>query len=158
MLGICDLSDGLILSEEVSEGYPPMEFKTVLTTCPYCGCGCGLLLEVLDGKVIGTLPSKTSPVNEGKLCVKGWTVHEFVTSPNRLTKPMVRKTETLEDASWNEALDLAAKRLKEIKEKYGPDSIGVLTSAKCTNEENYLLQKFTRAAIGTNNIDHCARL
>jgi predicted molibdopterin-dependent oxidoreductase YjgC len=158
VLGICDLSDGLILSEEVSEGYPPMEFKTVLTTCPYCGCGCGLLLEVLDGKVIGTLPSKTSPVNEGKLCVKGWTVHEFVTSPNRLTKPMVRKTETLEDASWNEALDLAAKRLKEIKEKYGPDSIGVLTSAKCTNEENYLLQKFTRAAIGTNNIDHCARL
>jgi predicted molibdopterin-dependent oxidoreductase YjgC len=135
-----------------------MEFKTVLTTCPYCGCGCGLLLEVLDGKLIGTLPSKTSPVNEGKLCVKGWTVHEFVTSPNRLTKPFVRKGGTLEQSSWDDALDLAAKRLKEIKERYGPDSIGVLTSAKCTNEENYLLQKFTRAALGTNNIDHCARL
>jgi formate dehydrogenase alpha subunit len=115
-------------------------------------------LEVLDGKLIGTLPSKTSPVNEGKLCVKGWTVHEFVTSPNRLTQPMVRKGEKLEESSWNEALDVAAKRLKEIQEKYGPDSIGVLTSAKCTNEENYLLQKFTRAALGTNNIDHCARL
>ncbi len=135
-----------------------MGFKTVLTTCPYCGCGCGVLLEVLDGKLVGTLPSKTSPVNEGRLCVKGWTVHEFVTHPTRLTKPMVRKDEGLAESSWNEALGLAVKRLGEIKEKYGPDSIAVLTSAKCTNEENYLLQRFTRAAIGTNNIDHCARL
>jgi formate dehydrogenase alpha subunit len=70
----------------------------------------------------------------------------------------VRKNEGLHESSWNEALSLAATRLKEIKEKYGPDSIAVLTSAKCTNEENYLLQKFARAAIGTNNIDHCARL
>jgi predicted molibdopterin-dependent oxidoreductase YjgC len=135
-----------------------MEFRTVLTTCPYCGCGCGLLLEVLDGKLIGTLPSKTSPVNEGKLCVKGWTVHEFVSSSNRLTQPLVRNGASLEESSWQGALDLAAGRLKEIKERYGPDSIGVLTSAKCTNEENYLLQKFTRAALGTNNVDHCARL
>jgi predicted molibdopterin-dependent oxidoreductase YjgC len=135
-----------------------MEFKTVLTTCPYCGCGCGLLLEVLDGKLVGTLPSKTSPVNQGKLCVKGWTVHEFVTSPHRLIKPMVRKDDVLEESSWDQALELAAARLKEIKGKYGPDSIAVLTSAKCTNEENYLLQKFTRAVLGTNNIDHCARL
>jgi predicted molibdopterin-dependent oxidoreductase YjgC len=158
VLGIWDLSDGFILPKKVSEGHLSMEFKTVLTTCPYCGCGCGLLLEVLDGKLVGTLPSKTSPVNEGKLCVKGWTVHEFVTSPHRLTQPMVRKEGGLEESSWNEALDVAAKRLKEIKEKYGPESIGVLTSAKCTNEENYLLQKFTRAALGTNNVDHCARL
>jgi predicted molibdopterin-dependent oxidoreductase YjgC len=71
---------------------------------------------------------------------------------------MVRKDNTLQDSSWSDAFNLAAARLKEIKEKYGPDSIAVLTSAKCTNEENYLLQKFTRAAIGTNNIDHCARL
>jgi predicted molibdopterin-dependent oxidoreductase YjgC len=92
------------------------------------------------------------------LCVKGWTVHEFVMSPNRLTQPLVRKGEGFHESSWNEALSLAATRLKEIKEKYGPDSIAVLTSAKCTNEENYLLQKFARAAIGTNNIDHCARL
>lgn len=135
-----------------------MEFKTVLTTCPYCGCGCGLLLEVVDGKVIGTLPSKTSPVNEGKLCIKGWTVHEFIHSLSRLTRPLVRKEGGLREASWEEALDLSVRRLQEIKEKYGPDSIAVLTSAKCTNEENYLLQKFTRAVLGTNNIDHCARL
>lgn len=135
-----------------------MEFKTVLTTCPYCGCGCGLVLEVLDGKVIGTLPSKTSPVNEGKLCIKGWTVHEFIHHPSRLVQPLVRKGDDLREASWKEALDLSVRRLKEIKEKYGPNSIAVLTSAKCTNEENYLLQKFTRAVLGTNNIDHCARL
>ena len=135
-----------------------MEFKTVLTTCPYCGCGCGLLLEVLDGKLVGTLPSKTSPVNEGKLCVKGWTVHEFVMSPHRLTRPMVRSEGGFEETSWEKALEVAASRLRDIKEQFGPDSIGVLTSAKCTNEENYLLQKFTRAALGTNNIDHCARL
>jgi predicted molibdopterin-dependent oxidoreductase YjgC len=135
-----------------------MEFKTVLTTCPYCGCGCGLLLEVLDGKVIGTLPSKTSPVNEGKLCVKGWAAHEFVMSPERLIKPLVRENDGLREATWAEALELSARRLSETKEKYGPDSIAVLTSAKCTNEENYLLQKFARATLGTNNIDHCARL
>jgi len=135
-----------------------MEFKTVLTTCPYCGCGCGLLLEVLDGKLVGTLPSKTSPVNEGKLCVKGWTVHEFVMSPHRLTRPMVRSEGGFEETSWEKALEVAASRLRDIKEQFGPDSIGVLTSAKCTNEENYLLQKFARAALGTNNIDHCARL
>jgi len=135
-----------------------MEFKTVLTTCPYCGCGCGIVLEVLDGKLVGALPSKTTPVNEGKLCIKGWTVHEFVTSPKRLTEPMVRKDGTLKDAPWDEALEMAATRLREIKGKYGPDSIAMFSSAKCTNEENYLLQKFCRAAIGTNNIDHCARL
>ena len=117
-----------------------------------------MLLEVLDGKLVGTLPSKTSPVNEGKLCVKGWTVHEFVTSPQRLTRPMVRKDGRLAECSWDEALNVAANRLKEIKEKHGPDSIAVLTSAKCTNEENYLLQKFCRAGLGTNNVDHCARL
>ena len=135
-----------------------MEFKTVLTTCPYCGCGCGIVLEVLDGKLVGTLPSKTSPANEGKLCVKGWTVHEFVASPNRLSKPMVRKDGTLREASWDDALEMAARNLREIKEKHGPDSIAMFSSAKCTNEENYLLQKFCRAAIGTNNIDHRARL
>src|SRR4030042_5536680 len=100
-----------------------MEFKTVLSFCPYCGCGCGMLLEVLDGKIVGTLPSKTGAVNQGKLCVKGWTVHEFVTSPNRLTKPMVRQGDGLQESSWDEALNIAAHRLKEIKEKYGPDRI-----------------------------------
>jgi len=113
---------------------------------------------VLDGKAVGTIPCKTSPVNEGKLCIKGWNVHEFIHNEKRLKKPLLRKNGKLEEASWDEALDFTAARLKEIKEKSGPDSIGFLTSAKVTNEENYVLQKFARAAVNTNNVDHCARL
>jgi predicted molibdopterin-dependent oxidoreductase YjgC len=107
-----------------------MDYKTVLTTCAYCGCGCGLYLEVLDGQLIGTIPSKTNPINEGKLT----------------------------ESSWDEALDYTASRLKEIKEAHGSDSIAFLASAKVTNEENYIIMKFARAAVGTNNVDHCARL
>jgi predicted molibdopterin-dependent oxidoreductase YjgC len=135
-----------------------MEYNTVLTTCTYCGCGCNFYLEVLDGQIIGTIPSKTSPVNRGKLCVKGWNVHEFVQSPKRLTRPLLRKNGGLKEVSWDEALDYTALRLKEIKEANGSDSIAFLASAKATNEENYLIQKFARAAAGTNNVDHCARL
>ena len=135
-----------------------MDYKTVLTTCTYCGCGCGFYLEVLDGQVIGTIPCKTHPVNEGKLCIKGWNVHEFIQSPKRLTRPMLRKNGGLVEVSWDEALDYTAAKLREIKDTHGSDSIGFFASAKVTNEENYLIQKFSRAAIGTNNVDHCARL
>lgn len=135
-----------------------MDYKSVLTTCTYCGCGCGLYLQVMDGQATHTLPSKTSPVNEGKLCVKGWYIHEFVHHPNRLKKPLMRQNGALQETSWESALGYAATELKRIKETYGPDSIAFLTSAKCTNEDNYVLQKFARAVIGTNNVDHCARL
>jgi predicted molibdopterin-dependent oxidoreductase YjgC len=97
-------------------------------------------------------------VNQGKLCVKGWYIHEFVQHPNRLRKPLVRKNGVQQEVSWDEALDTAAGELKRIKEAYGPDSIAFFSSAKCTNEDNYILQKFARAVIGTNNVDHCARL
>ena len=135
-----------------------MDYRTVLTTCTYCGCGCNFYLEVLDGDIIDTIPLKTSPVNEGKLCIKGWNVHQFVQSERRLTGPLVRKAGELVPVSWEEALDYTATRLKEIKDDSGADSIGFFASAKVTNEENYLLQKFARAAVGTNNVDHCARL
>lgn len=135
-----------------------MDYRTVLTTCTYCGCGCNIFLEVLDGEPIGTIPCKTSPVNEGKLCIKGWNLHEFIRNDGRLTTPLIRKNGKLEEATWDEALDFTASKLKEIKEKNGSDSIGFLTSARVTNEENYLLQKFARAGVGTNNVDHCARL
>jgi predicted molibdopterin-dependent oxidoreductase YjgC len=115
-------------------------------------------LEVLDGEAISTIPSKTNPINEGKLCVKGWNIHEFVQHPKRLTKPLIRKNGTLTESSWDEALDYTASRLKEIKEAHGSDSIAFLASAKVTNEENYAIMKFARAAVGTNNVDHCARL
>jgi predicted molibdopterin-dependent oxidoreductase YjgC len=135
-----------------------MDLRFVRTTCPYCGCGCEVLLETLDGKLIEAVPSKTNPMNQGKLCIKGWNTHEFVHSPNRLTKPLLRKNGELVEASWDEALDFTANRLKEIKETSGGNSVAFLTSAKCSNEENYLLQKFCRVGFGTNNIDHCARL
>ena len=135
-----------------------MDYRNVLTTCTYCGCGCTFYLEVLDGHLVNTIPCKTSTLNEGKLCVKGWSVHEFVESPKRLTQPLLRKDGVLTPVSWDEALDFTVKRLKEIKEAHGPDSVAFLASAKVTNEENYLIQKFARAAVGTNNVDHCARL
>jgi predicted molibdopterin-dependent oxidoreductase YjgC len=135
-----------------------MEYKTVLTTCGYCGCGCGLYLEVLDGELVGAMPCKTDSVSQGGLCIKGWNIHEFVNNSDRLTKPLIKKDGQFNEASWDEALDYVASRLKQVKEGSGSDSIAFLTSAKCTNEENYLLQKVARAVVGTNNVDHCARL
>ena len=135
-----------------------MDYKTVLTTCGYCGCGCGLYLEVLDGELIGTMPCKTDPVSQGGLCIKGWSVHEFVNSGDRLTKPLIMRGDQFTEVIWDEALRFTVDTLKKIREETGPDSIAFLSSAKCTNEENYLLQKLARAVVGTNNIDHCARL
>lgn len=131
---------------------------TILTVCPYCGCGCGLYLHVEKGQISGASPSRLHPVNRGSLCVKGWNAHEFVAHPDRLKYPMIRENGDLKRATWDEALNLVASRLNKIKNDNGPDSIGVLSSAKCTNEENYLMMKFARAALETNNIDHCARL
>jgi len=135
-----------------------MEYRSVLTTCTYCGCGCSLYLEAIDGRIVNTLPSKAAPVNEGKLCIKGWNIHEFIQHPSRLKTPLMRQDGALQPSSWDAALDYAASELKRIKEAHGPDSIGFLCSAKCTNEDNYVMQKFARAVIGTNNVDHCARL
>jgi predicted molibdopterin-dependent oxidoreductase YjgC len=135
-----------------------MDYRFVQTTCPFCGCGCQMLLEVLDGQLIGTLPLKTAPMNQGKLCIKGWNAHEFVRSPNRLTTPLIRKNGALQEASWDEAQDFTVSRLKEINDEHGGDSLSFLSSARCTNEENYLLQKICRAGFGTNNVDACARL
>jgi predicted molibdopterin-dependent oxidoreductase YjgC len=92
------------------------------------------------------------------LCIKGWAAHEHVTSQDRLTQPLVKDGDGFKEVTWDEALDLVASRLMAIRDQYGPDSLALLSSAKCTNEENYLLQKFARAVIGTNNVDHCARL
>jgi predicted molibdopterin-dependent oxidoreductase YjgC len=135
-----------------------LEYAAVPTTCVYCGCGCELVLKVLDGKLVGVLPSKTQAVSQGKLCIKGWTAHEFVESEKRLLKPLMKKGNELVEVSWDEALTAIASKFKSVKEESGADSMAVLCSAKATNEENYLIQKWTRAVLGTNNIDHCARL
>jgi formate dehydrogenase major subunit len=135
-----------------------MENRLVPSICSYCGTGCGVLFKVINGKIVGTLPMKTHIVNEGKLCIKGWQLHEYVNSPTRLKFPLVKLNGHFRHATWEKAIQFASDGLRSIIEKHGPDSVGVLVSAKMTNEENYLAQKFARAVIGTNNVDHCARL
>ncbi len=135
-----------------------MDYRNVPTICVYCGAGCGLFLEVLDGEVIGTYPDTGHPIGQGSLCVKGWNNWSFIHHQDRLKKPLIKKEGRFVEASWDEALNLVADKLREAKEKHGPDALGFLCSAKCTNEDNYVFQKFVRAVIGTNNVDHCARL
>jgi formate dehydrogenase alpha subunit len=132
--------------------------RKVLTTCVYCGTGCNLYLHVEGDKIVGVTPCESHPVSQGKLCIKGWKVHEFIQHPDRLTKPLIKKDGKFLEASWDEALDYVAKKFKEIKDTYGPNALACLSSAKCTNEENYLMQKFSRAVFNTNSVDHCARL
>jgi len=131
-----------------------MELKYVQTTCPYCGTGCSFNLVVKDGKVVGTQPYTRSPVNEGKVCPKGTYAHEFVNSPDRLTKPLIKKDGKFVEATWDEAYDLIAQKFKSYK----PDEFAALASARVSNEENYLMMKFTRGVIKSRHIDHCARL
>jgi predicted molibdopterin-dependent oxidoreductase YjgC len=135
-----------------------MQYQNVLTTCVYCGVGCGLYLQVLDGEIVGVLPAKEHPISRGQLCVKGWNSASFVKHADRLKVPLIRQGDSFREASWEDALALIAGKLQAIGTESGPDSIGFFVSAKCTNEENYVLQKLARAVVKTNNVDHCARL
>jgi formate dehydrogenase alpha subunit len=131
--------------------------KKVKTTCPFCGVGCNFDLNVKNDKVIGVTSNLTSPVNGRLTCVKGRFGIDYIHSPERLTTPLIKKDGEFVEASWDEALDLIASKFGEIKTTYGGDAIAALSSARCVNEDNYLMQKFMRAVIGTNNVDHCAR-
>ena len=131
-----------------------MEYKNVLTVCPYCGCGCNFYLQVFDGELIGILPCKSHVVSQGKLCIKGWNATDFVVSKDRLTKPLMKKDGKFVEISWDKALNIISEKFR----KYSSDDVAVLSSAKCTNEENYLMMKFARAVLKTNSVDHCARL
>ena len=145
--------------------------KKVLTTCSFCGVGCQFDLNIVDDQVVRVTSNPQAPANGLHMCVKGRFGYSYIHHPDRLTKPMVREY-LLEGRSkpkgddlgpwvkvdWDTALDLSARKLAFARDTYGPDSVGVLSSAKCTNEENYLMNKFARQVIGTNNIDHCARL
>ncbi|MGB5925111.1 MAG: FAD-dependent oxidoreductase, partial [Dehalococcoidia bacterium] len=142
------------LTDVVTRGIAKPD-RVVTTICPYCGVGCQLKLEVKDEKIIASKPDPDGAANHGQACVKGrFGIAEFVHHPERLTSPLIRKNGQLKEASWDEALELVAKELK----RYTPQETAVIASAKCTNEENYVMQKFARAVLGTNNIDHCARL
>jgi predicted molibdopterin-dependent oxidoreductase YjgC len=129
--------------------------REVLTTCPYCAVGCQMHLGIRGEEVVSVRADKEGPSNEGHLCVKGrFGVADFVHHPSRLKTPLIRKNDKLVEASWEEALDFVAEKLKAFK----PEDVGVVSSARSTNEANYIMQKFGRAVLHTNNVDHCARL
>ncbi len=142
---------------EKTRSYRGTSTKTIDTVCPFCGCGCTLHLEVKDNQIVRVKPGE-SPVNHGTLCVRGSYGCDFIQSPDRLTSPLVKAEGELKEASWEEALERVAVELGGLKEKYGADSLAVLGSSKCTNEENYLLQRLARATLGTNNVDNGNRL
>lgn len=149
---------GALVEKDVRYQVRQWDTEKVRSTCSYCGVGCQIDLHVQDNKVVKVTGVEDLPPNNGSLCVKGRFGYHFIDSPERLTVPLIRKDGELQEASWDEALDLVANRFKEIRDTSGPDSTGVLTSARITNEENYIAHKFTRAVLKTNNIDHCARL
>ncbi len=131
----------------------------VRTTCGFCGVGCQMDVFVQDNKIVKIDGADVDlPPNNGSLCVKGRFGFDFVASPDRLTTPLIKKDGKQVKATWDEALGLVAEKLSAIKDEFGPDSMALLTSARITNEDNYVAQKFTRAVLKTNNIDHCARL
>lgn len=143
--------------------------KTVRTTCPFCGVGCQLDLSVINGRIVKADAPEDSAPNFGRLCAKGRFGTDYVHHPTRIKKPLIRKNldaeirkpvgiEGFREAGWDEALDLAAHRIVDMMQRRGPDGIGTFCSAKATNEDNYLFQKFVRGVLKTNNIDHCARL
>jgi formate dehydrogenase major subunit len=132
--------------------------QKVKTICPYCGTGCGMYVSVQDGLIAEVSGDPEHPVNKGGLCLKGMYGYKHVSDKRRLTSPLIRRNGDLAPASWAEALDYTAERLAAIKAEFGPDAFALFSSARATNEDNYAAQKFTRAVIGTNNVDHCARL
>ena len=134
--------------------------RFVHTTCPYCGVGCQMDLHIRNDIIFRVTGRYDNQVNFGNLCVKGRFGYDFVHAPDRLTQPLMRKAkgEDLRIASWDDAISRVGEQLTQIRDAHGPNSIAFLTSAKCSNEENYILQKFARGVIGTNNVDHCARL
>lgn len=125
-----------------------------ITTCTFCGVGCGIYLETSGNHVVGAYPSMSHPSNLGKICVRGWNVHEVASSPERLKTPLIKKDGQFKEASWEEAIRFITDRMKAIRAQHGPDALAFLNSPRCSNEETYLLQKFARAIIGTNNVDH----
>ncbi len=127
-----------------------------LTTCTFCGVGCGIYLETSGNQVVGAYPSMSHPTNKGRICLRGWHVHEVASSPDRLKSPLLKQHGTFTEVTWDDALGFIVQRLNDIRHKHGPDSIAFLSSPRCSNEETYLLQKLGRAVIKTNNVDHGA--
>lgn len=134
------------------------ELDRVETTCPYCGVGCKVEMYIKEGRIVKVRGAEDGVENMGNLCVKGRFGYDWVNSPDRLTIPLIKQEGKFEPATWEEALDLVASKFQEMKKAYGSSTLAGLASAKCTNEDNYIFQKFVRICFGNNNVDHCARL
>ena len=161
----CELCGGCIdtcptgaMFEKKSPVHLPHEVTKVRSTCNFCGVGCQLDLNVKDNRVVKvTSPPPSSTVNDGNLCVKGRFAYDFIHHEERLTQPLIRREDgELHPASWEEAMKVAAEGLLGVKERHGADALGFISSSRCTGEENYLVQKLSRAAFGTNNCHQCA--
>jgi formate dehydrogenase major subunit len=163
--GMIDVVKGL----EAETGYPAImkvsevesamrdtRVRRTKTVCTYCGVGCSFDIWTKDRHILKVEPAE-GPANGVSTCIKGKFAWDFVNSPDRLTKPLIREGDRFREAEWDEALDLVARRFAEIKGLHGPDALAFIASSKCTNEEAYLMQKLARAVIGTNNVDNCSR-
>lgn len=148
----------LIIKRDISPQFLPAEAKKIRSTCAFCGVGCQIYLHVKDGRVVRITGVEDAAPNYGSLCVKGRFGYDYVDHPERLRSPLIKEESGFREATWQEALEQVAERLGRVKSESGPDSLGILSSARITNEENYVAQKFARAVVGTNNVDHCARL
>ncbi len=147
------------LTEKSRAAAAPPE-RAVATTCGYCGVGCSLKAEVTDSAVVRMVPNRAGRANQGHACVKGRFAYGYATHPDRVRRPMIRKriTDPWREVGWDEAIAYAASEFRRIQQAYGPDSVGGITSSRCTNEETFLVQKLVRAALRTNNVDTCARV
>ena len=138
----------------------PMPTRAVTTTCAYCGVGCSLKAEVKGSEIVRMVPNRDGRANQGHACVKGRFAYGYATHPDRITKPMIRASinDAWREVSWDEAFAHTAAEFRRLQKKYGRDSVGGITSSRCTNEETFLVQKLVRAAFGNNNVDTCARV
>ena len=141
----------------IKKGQPE---HTVVTTCGYCGVGCSFRAEMKGEEVVRMVPNKDGKANHGHSCVKGRFAFGYASHKDRITTPMIRESihDPWQEVSWEEAVEFAASKLKGIQAEYGPESIGGITSSRCSNEETYLVQKMVRAGFGNNNVDTCARV
>ena len=161
----CELCGGCIdtcptgaLHEKKAARLAPEAFEKVRTTCNFCGVGCQMDLNVVDGRVVRvTSPPPGETLNDGNLCVKGRFAYDFIHHTDRLTTPLIRGEDgQFHPATWPEAIAATARGLRAVQKKHGTDSVAFISSSRCTGEENYLLQKLSRAAFGTNNCHQCA--
>ena len=130
----------------------------VKTTCTYCGTGCNFFLNVRNDRVVRVTSDLNAPVNHGNLCIKGRYGYDFIHHPDRIRTPLIKEGDGFREANWDEALTLVASRFKALIDEFGPEKVGGFSSSRCTNEENYLMSKWVRTAVGSNNVDNCARV